>query len=120
MGLSESKPSEVSDEAWLTYQRERFQHQKELQKSEVERQELEDERRKKLEDEKREMTRRMVVHFGEYTNSCHDVPGWMMVFPERRKQCHLARTAFLNDAAFLAFNDEETRNNVRRMSKNFK
>jgi hypothetical protein len=124
MGAEESKPSGVSDEAWLNYQREKLQYRREEKERqrEVEREQRvrEKEEQDRISAENQLKAKQMAVHFAEYMHHCHDCPRWMMIFPGNRERCANARLGLLNSGVDLAFNDTKIQDDMVQMVKNMK
>ncbi len=120
MGSAESKPNNVSDEAWLVSQREKLQYRREKDKRESEEREKENEKQEKISYENKMKSKQMVIHFAEYIHCCHDCPRWMMAFPGNRERCRDARLELLNSSVDLAFNDVKLQDNMVQLVKNMK
>ena len=122
MGSIESKPEYISDDVWLEYQREKLQQQRELENLKFEKRKEEKEmeliklkeKRAKMENRKQEMME-FAIHMAEYVNKCHDVPQYMMLFPERRRQCHVARTELLRDMVSFSFDNIEIEDEISKV-----
>ncbi len=117
MGSAKSKPSCITEETWVIYQRDELRYLMEMKREERER---EKEEREKQIHENKIKTRQAVVQFAEYMHHCHDCPRWMMVFPGNRERCSNARLALLDTGVDLAFNDDKLQDDMVQMVKNMK
>ncbi len=120
MGSGESKPSHVSDEAWLVSQREKLQYRREKDEKTREDQKNENEKQEKISYENKMKSKQVAIHFAEYIHYCHDCPRWMMMFPGNRERCRDARLELLNSSVDLAFNDVKLQDDMVQMVKNMK
>ncbi len=90
MGLNNSKPSDVSDAAWMQYQDKKLTM---LQNQINENNQLNEEYNKTFSN--------LGNHYLEYCKACHDVPKYLMVFPSYREECNKARTQLFSDGINL-------------------
>lgn len=101
MGSSESKPDNVSDEAWISVQKSRLDAQQGMinkEKTGLE----------KVQKQRRDKSEQLIVHYLDYVGCCRDTPGFMMAFPSNRERCYNARAQLLRDGVDLLGNlDDE-------------
>lgn len=90
MGVGESKPDYVKEETWKNFKKEELTLKKEKIKNF-------DEQLTEMKIKEHELTKNLMLKFVEYTQQCHDVPQWMMMFPKHREKCGLARAELIKE-----------------------
>lgn len=120
MGLGESKPSNVSDEAWERVQVKKLEAEKQKFDAKTAKMDEANLKLDELEKTIREGTANSIRDFSEYCSACHDVPRFMMVFPNNRERCTLAREKLLNNTSGTAismFRAEATKEMISEINK---
>lgn len=93
MGQSNTKPTDVSDVAWLQYQDKKL----EMMKEEIQ-------ERDRLNKESQTSIYTLMEDYNHYCHACHDVPKAFMMFPSYRNECYQARSKLMNNTANTILN----------------